>query len=158
MGVWLDIPMIDIKHGDGTIMEKIPAMFKMFDKYGIDIRKEPILVYPTLHYQNGGLEIDDKCEVRGIKNLYAAGEVAGGIHGKNRLMGNSLLDIIVFGRAVGKNAAKKAKNMDFAKNLSLKHIEDYDEELKKAGIKTDKVSPMLFPDYRKKANYLIEEL
>lgn len=65
LGVWLDTPMIELKNGEGTIEKRIPAMMRMFAKYGIDIRKEPILVYPTLHYQNGGLDItadgmDDK--------------------------------------------------------------------------------------------------
>lgn len=54
-GVWLDAPMIDIIHGEGTIEKRIPAMLRMFLKYGIDIRKQPMLIYPTLHYQNGGV-------------------------------------------------------------------------------------------------------
>ena len=57
--VWLDTPMIEKINGEGTIVQKIPAMFKMFNKYGIDMRKEPVLIYPTLHYQNGGIEIND---------------------------------------------------------------------------------------------------
>ncbi|MBR3844224.1 MAG: FAD-dependent oxidoreductase, partial [Clostridia bacterium] len=91
-GVWLDTPMIELKNGEGTIEKRIPAMMRMFGKYGIDIRKEPILIYPTLHYQNGGLDITDDC-MTAIENLYVAGEAVGGIHGRNRLMGNSLLDI-----------------------------------------------------------------
>ena len=55
--VWLDTPMIELKGGKGTIEKRIPAMMRMFGKHGIDIRTEPILVYPTLHYQNGGLHI-----------------------------------------------------------------------------------------------------
>ena len=54
--VWLDTPMIELKNGSGTIEKRIPAMMRMFAKHGIDIRKEPILVYPTLHYQNGGVK------------------------------------------------------------------------------------------------------
>lgn len=53
-GVWLDTPMIELRNGAGTIERRIPAMLRMFGKYGMDIRKTPILVYPTLHYQNGG--------------------------------------------------------------------------------------------------------
>lgn len=105
VGVWLDTPMIDLINGDGTICEKLPSLYKMFLSNGIDITKTPILVYPTLHYQNGGLLINSCCETT-VKKLFAAGEVTGGIHGKNRLMGNSLSDIIVFGRIAGKNAAK----------------------------------------------------
>ncbi len=100
MGVWLDTPMIELKNGEGTIEKRIPAMMRMFGKYGIDIRKEPILVYPTLHYQNGGLDIAAD-GMTAVENLYVAGEAVGGIHGRNRLMGNSLLDIIVFGRRQG---------------------------------------------------------
>ena len=92
--------MIEMRGGAGTIEKRIPAMLRMFGKYGIDIRKEPILVYPTLHYQNGGIDISAN-GMSGIENLFVAGEAVGGIHGKNRLMGNSLLDIIVFGRYAG---------------------------------------------------------
>ena len=143
--------MIEKIHGEGTIEKRIPAMMRMFGKYGIDIRKEPILVYPTLHYQNGGLDIDVNGMTTNVENLFVAGEAVGGIHGKNRLMGNSLLDIIVFGRSAGKNAAAKAKNVTVGK-LTLKHVEQFEKEIKKAGIKTDVVSPKLLPNYTKQKN------
>ena len=145
IGVWLDTPMIELIHGEGTIEQRIPAMLRMFGKYDIDIRKDPILVYPTLHYQNGGLQINDKCETN-IENLYVAGEAAGGIHGKNRLMGNSLLDIIVFGRAAGKNAASVCKEITVGK-LTLEHAAKFAEEMESAGIMTDIESPKLLPVY-----------
>ena len=148
-GVWLDTPMIEKIGGEGTIMKRIPAMWRMFDKYGIDIRREPILVYPTLHYQNGGLDINDDCMTTNVKNLFVAGEAVGGIHGKNRLMGNSLLDIIVFGRSAGKNAAAKAKETTVGK-LSLAHVASFEAEIEAAGITTDVVSPKLLPDYTRK--------
>ena len=116
IGVWLDTPMIEIKGGEGTIEKRIPAMMRMFGKYGIDIRKEPILVYPTLHYQNGGLNISAD-GMTNIENLYVAGEAVGGIHGRNRLMGNSLLDIIVFGRNAGKIASAKSKEVELGELL-----------------------------------------
>jgi len=150
-GVWLDTPMIEKIGGEGTIMKRIPAMWRMFDKYGIDIRKEPILIYPTLHYQNGGLDITPDCMTTNIKNLFVAGEAVGGIHGKNRLMGNSLLDIIVFGRSAGKSAAKAAKDTTVGE-LTLKHIEKFENEIKEAGIETSAVSPKLLPNYTKQAN------
>lgn len=150
VGVWLDTPMIELKNGEGTIEKRIPAMMRMFAKYGIDIRKEPILVYPTLHYQNGGLDISAN-GMTGVENLYVAGEAVGGIHGRNRLMGNSLLDIIVFGRNAGKNASEKAKDVEL-KNLTLSHVESFEQEIENAGIKTDKVSPQLLPDYARKVN------
>ena len=150
VGVWLDTPMIELKNGEGTIEKRIPAMMRMFAKYGIDIRKEPILVYPTLHYQNGGLDISAN-GMTGVENLYVAGEAVGGIHGRNRLMGNSLLDIIVFGRNAGKNASEKAKDVEL-KNLTLSHVESFEQEIENAGIETDKVSPQLLPDYVRKVN------
>ena len=147
-GVWLDTPMIELKNGEGTIMKRIPAMHRMFAKYGIDIRKEPILVYPTLHYQNGGLDIGTDCQTGNVENLYVAGEAVGGIHGKNRLMGNSLLDIIVFGRDAGTAAAEKSKTVSIGK-LTLDHVKKFEQSITDAGIKTDIVSPKLLPDYRK---------
>ena len=148
-GVWLDTPMIEKIGGEGTIMKRIPAMWRMFEKYGIDIRYEPILVYPTLHYQNGGLDINANGMTTNINNLFVAGEAVGGIHGKNRLMGNSLLDIIVFGRNAGINAAATAKTVNVGK-LTLDHVEKFEKEIEKAGIKTETVSPKLLPDYTKK--------
>ncbi len=147
--VWLDTPMIEMKNGEGTIEKRIPAMMRMFGKYGIDIRKEPILVYPTLHYQNGGLKITDDGQTD-VENLFVAGEAVGGIHGRNRLMGNSLLDIIVFGRNAGRNAAAKAKDVTVGA-LTLSHVDAFQKELAAAGIETNAVSPKLLPDYARKA-------
>ena len=147
--VWLDTPMIEAIGGEGTIEKRIPAMMRMFEKYGIDIRKEPILVYPTLHYQNGGLDIDVNGKTTNIDNLFVAGEAVGGIHGKNRLMGNSLLDIIVFGRNAGINAAKAAKETTVGA-LTLSHIAKFEKEITDAGIETGAVSPKLLPDYTRK--------
>lgn len=146
--VWLDTPMIEEIGGEGTIEKRIPAMMRMFLSFGIDIRKEPILVYPTLHYQNGGLDIGVNGETTNVHNLFVAGEAVGGIHGRNRLMGNSLLDIIVFGRNAGINAAARAKETTLGE-LTLSHINKFDSEREAAGIKTDAVSPKLLPDYRR---------
>lgn len=110
VGVWLDSPMIDLLRGKGTIAKELPAMVRQFARFGIDITREPILVYPTLHYQNRGVKIkpDGSTPVPG---LFACGEVAGGIHGRNRLIGNSTLDLFVFGRRAGKAAALWAKEV-----------------------------------------------
>ncbi len=152
-GIWLDSPMIEIIHGKGTIERRLGAMFRMFKRFDIDMRYEPILVFPTLHYQNGGIEINENAQVLGIngiiKGLFAAGEVEGGVHGKNRLMGNSLLDTQVFGRIAGINAAKYSRKAKVGK-LSLEHVKKYVEELKKAGIKEERKAPILLPDYREK--------
>ncbi|MCJ7579730.1 MAG: FAD-binding protein, partial [Candidatus Aminicenantes bacterium] len=81
-----------------------------------------------------------------IPGLYAAGEASGGVHGRNRLMGNSVLDYNVFGIRAGKFAAEYTKNVKLGK-LSLEHINSYDAELKKAKIITDKIAPVLLPSY-----------
>ena len=143
--VWLDTPMIEAIGGEGTIERRIPAMMRMFASYGIDIRKEPILVYPTLHYQNGGLDISVDGMSTKVENLFVAGEA---VDGRNRLMDNSLLDVIVFGRNAGQHASAKAKDVTVGK-LTLDHIAKFDKEREEAGIVTDAVSPKLLPDYRR---------
>ena len=85
----------------------LPYMLRRYRAGGIDPLSEPILTYPVLHYQNGGLVIDEHGGTT-IEGVYAAGEIAGGTHGRNRMMGNSLLECTVFGRRAGKAAAEKA--------------------------------------------------
>ncbi len=145
-GVWLDTPMIEIIHGEGTIATKLAGELRKFNRFGIDMTKHPILVYPTLHYQNGGVEINERTETR-VPGLFAAGEVTGGVHGKNRLMGNSLLDYNVFGRRAGIYAAKYIKKAKIGK-LTLAHLKKYNKMLEQAGIKTEKTAPILLPEYR----------
>ena len=144
-GVWLDSPLIEIIQGAGYLLKNFPAMVRQFIRYGIDITKEPMLVYPSLHYQNGGVEINDKCETN-IPGLYVAGEASGGVHGRNRLMGNSVLDYNVFGRRAGKFASQYARSVNLG-NLSLGHIAAYENEMKKAKIKTSRMAPVLLPSY-----------
>ena len=148
-GIWLDTPLIEELHGKGTIEKRIPGMLRMYLKYGIDMREVPILIYPTLHYQNGGLEINADCATPAINNLLVAGEAVGGIHGRNRLMGNSLLDIIVFGRDAGKCAAERCKEVELGA-LNLDHVKAYGKELDDAGIQKDTVSPLLLPPYARR--------
>ena len=85
----------------------LPYMLRRYRSAGIDPLREPILTYPVLHYQNGGLVIDEHAETT-LEGLFACGEIAGGTHGRNRMMGNSLLECTVFGRRAGKAAAEKA--------------------------------------------------
>lgn len=145
VGIWLDSPIIEILQGEGYINKQFPAMHRQFIRYGIDITKEPMLVYPSLHYQNGGIEINAKCETN-IPGLYIAGEASGGVHGRNRLMGNSVLDYNVFGRRAGKYAAEYIKSVKLGR-LTLEHVQNYENELKKAKIKTDRIAPVLLPSY-----------
>jgi succinate dehydrogenase/fumarate reductase flavoprotein subunit len=144
-GVWLDSPLIEIIQGVGYLAKNFPAMVRQFIRYEIDITKEPMLVYPSLHYQNGGIEINAKCETN-IPGLYVAGEASGGVHGRNRLMGNSVLDYNVFGRRAGKYAAEYGKHVALGK-LTLEHITVYENALRKARIKTDRIAPVLLPSY-----------
>jgi L-aspartate oxidase len=85
----------------------LPYMLRRYRAGGIDPLTEKILTYPVLHYQNGGLVIDADAETT-LEGVYACGEIAGGTHGRNRMMGNSLLECVVFGRRAGKAAATKA--------------------------------------------------
>lgn len=145
LGVWLDSPLIDMLLGEGYINKQFPAMHRQFIRYGIDITKEPMLIYPSLHYQNGGVEINDKGETN-IPGLYVAGEVSGGVHGRNRLMGNSVLDYNVYGRLTGRYAAEYSKSVKLG-DLTLDHITVYEKELEKEGIDTDLITPILLPSY-----------
>jgi succinate dehydrogenase/fumarate reductase flavoprotein subunit len=146
MGVWLDSPMIDMIRGEGTIAKELPAMVRQFRRHNIDITREPMLVYPTLHYQNGGIKID----VNGATNvpgLFAAGECAGGVHGRNRLIGNSTLDLFVFGRRAGRAAAQYAREVKRG-SPTLEHIRRWQRELQQAGLARQRpLSPRILPDY-----------
>ena len=146
VGVWLDTPLIDVVKGPGRTQRLAPAMVRQFKRFGIDILRDPVLVYPSQHYQNGGVLIDVDGRTN-VPNLYVAGEAAGGIHGRNRLMGNSLLDILVFGRRAGIDAAKKTRTPVGGKP-TLRHVVRFHRELAKAGCKADRHSPVLLPDYR----------
>jgi succinate dehydrogenase/fumarate reductase flavoprotein subunit len=149
-GVWLDTPMIEVKNGKGYIEKAFPGMRRMFSRYNIDMTKNPVLVFPTLHYQNGGVETDPWGHST-LEGLWVAGEVSGGVHGKNRLMGNSTLDTMVFGRRSGISTAKYIKSGAKYGKLTLKHADRYVKMLKEAGIKPIRRSPMLLPEYRGKS-------
>jgi succinate dehydrogenase / fumarate reductase flavoprotein subunit len=145
-GVWLDTPMIDMIHGEGTFEENLAYIYRLYTRFGIDPTEDPLLVFPTLHYQNGGIEIDDEGRTA-VEGLFAGGEVEGGVHGKNRLMGNSLLDYNVFGKRAGIAAAKRAQETEWG-DLTLEHARRYIEELEEAGVDEERRSPMLIPEYR----------
>jgi aspartate oxidase len=102
--VYLDTTRIS--EADANV--SLPYMLRRYRAGGIDPLEERIFTYPVLHYQNGGLVIDENSETT-LEGLYACGEIAGGTHGRNRMMGNSLLECCVFGRRAGKAAAEKAR-------------------------------------------------
>jgi succinate dehydrogenase / fumarate reductase flavoprotein subunit len=106
-GVWLDVTHLT----KAKILDRLPTMFEQFKNIaGIDISKEKMEVGPTAHYSMGGVVVDIKCRTK-IRGLFAVGEVISQIHGANRLGGNSLLDTIVFGKIVGSEAARLAKEV-----------------------------------------------
>jgi succinate dehydrogenase / fumarate reductase flavoprotein subunit len=112
-GVFLDIAWIKkyIPRSEEHIKRKLPSMYHQFKELaGLDITKEPMEVGPTTHYAMGGIRVDADSQMSTVPGLFAAGECAAGLHGANRLGGNSLSDLIVFGKRAGEYAAKYAKD------------------------------------------------
>ncbi|HJU35500.1 MAG TPA: FAD-binding protein [Nitrososphaera sp.] len=102
-GVWLDVTNLP----KAKILERLPTMYDQFKRIvGVDISKEKMEVAPTAHYSMGGVKVDSKCQTN-VKGLFAIGEVAGQVHGANRLGGNSLLGTLVFGKIAGREAANR---------------------------------------------------
>jgi len=93
---------------EADALVSLPYMLRRYRAAGVDPLREPILTYPVLHYQNGGLVIDEHGETT-LEGVFACGEIAGGTHGRNRMMGNSLLECTVFGRRAGAAATEKAR-------------------------------------------------
>ena len=124
-GVFLDIAT---RRSAEDIKKKLPAMYHQFKELGdVDITKEPMEVGPTAHYTMGGIRVDPDTQETRVKGLFAAGECAGGMHGSNRLGGNSLSDLLVFGRIAGHHAAKFAKATG-SKSIDHAQIEEYARE------------------------------
>ena len=117
-GVYLDIAWIKEKMPDSEahIKRKLPSMYHQFKQLaGIDITKEPMEVGPTTHYVMGGIDVDADSQMSSVLGLFAAGECASGLHGANRLGGNSLSDLLVFGKRAGEYAAAFARENDAAR-------------------------------------------
>ncbi|MDD5329238.1 MAG: FAD-binding protein [Sulfuricella sp.] len=144
VGVWLDTPRLE-RSQPGLLERQFPKLLARTRVAGIDPRSEPILVYPTLHYQNGGavIDVDGATTVPG---LYAAGEVAGGIHGRNRIMGNALLEIIGFGRRAGIAAALSGHDRG-PKKITLEHVNRARRALALAGLPLARRAPQVLPPY-----------
>ncbi len=145
-GVWLDTPGLEARQ-PGILQQRFPKLMHLGEKAEINPTKTPLLIYPTLHYQNGGVVINEDCETS-IPGLFCTGEVTGGIHGRNRLMGNALLEIISFGRKAGTAAAKRRKGKR-SSQLSIEHLNKLRRELTNAEISLDLQGPILFPEYAK---------
>jgi succinate dehydrogenase / fumarate reductase flavoprotein subunit len=145
-GVWIDVPLLELIHGEGYVSNHFGAEYRTLKRFDIDISKEPVLVYPTIHFQNGGIDINNRTETN-VPGLFAAGEVTGGVHGKNRLGGNALTEYMVFGRRAGVNAAEHVKKA-WSGRLTLDHVKKYQKALE--GMMLQQRAPILLPDYRGK--------
>jgi succinate dehydrogenase / fumarate reductase flavoprotein subunit len=115
-GVFLDI---STRRSAEDIKRRLPSMYHQFKELGdVDITKEPMEVAPTCHYVMGGIEVDADTQAATVAGLYAAGEVSGGMHGSNRLGGNSLSDLLVFGKRAGESAASYAAGLSTRPRVS----------------------------------------
>ncbi|MDP2808820.1 MAG: FAD-dependent oxidoreductase [Rhodocyclaceae bacterium] len=142
-GVWLDTPRLE-RSQPGLLEQQFPKLLARTKVSGIDPRIEPLLVHPTLHYQNGGVVVDVDGATT-VPGLYAVGEVAGGVHGRNRIMGNALLEIISFGRRAG--AAAIAVRDRGPKKVTLEHVNRMRRALTLAGMPLDQRAPQVLPPY-----------
>jgi succinate dehydrogenase / fumarate reductase flavoprotein subunit len=122
---------LDISHKPGDyIKKKLPSMYHQFKELGdVDITKGPMEVGPTTHYTMGGVKVDPETQMSRVPGLYAAGEVSGGMHGANRLGGNSLSDLLVFGRRAGLHAAEFAKAMGSVPQANPDQVKQFADEL-----------------------------
>ncbi len=119
-GVYLDITHL----GYNNILKKLPTMYEQFKNLAdIDITKAPMEVFPTIHYTMGGVKVDPETCATNVPGLFAAGEVAGGLHGANRLGGNSLSDLLVFGRRAGEGAAAYAEGSNHSTEIEASEVD-----------------------------------
>ncbi|WP_248805434.1 FAD-binding protein [Pseudomonas sp. MWU13-2100] len=144
LGVLLDTPGLERRH-PGILKERLVSLGHVASQCGIDPAVEPLIVRPTLHYQNGGVAINENGETS-VRGLYCVGEISGGIHGRNRMMGNALAEIITFGRRAGEHAAHTADPTP-APKVGLSHVYDWQRQLIAAGLPLDVYGPELFPGY-----------
>jgi succinate dehydrogenase / fumarate reductase, flavoprotein subunit len=127
-GVYLDITPI----GYDNIMKKLPTMYEQFHKLAdIDISEEPMEVFPTVHYTMGGIRVEPETCATNVSGLFAAGECAAGLHGANRLGGNSLSDLLVFGRRAGEGAAEYVKSNGYSTEIEASDVEAEKERILK---------------------------
>lgn len=120
-GVFLDIAS---KRNPEAIKRKLPSMYHQFKELAnVDITADPMEVGPTCHYTMGGVRVDSDSQETSVPGLFAAGEVAGGMHGANRLGGNSLSDLIVFGKRAGEYAAQHARDREAMSDVDAEEVE-----------------------------------
>jgi len=126
-GAFLDIAS---RRKPEEIRKKLPSMYQQFlELADVDITREPMEVFPTTHYMMGGVKVDPETQSATVPGLFAAGEVAGGLHGANRLGGNSLSDLLVFGRRAGLGAANYARGLGSEPQVDAARVEAITAEL-----------------------------
>lgn len=143
-GLFLDTPSLE-REQPGILSQRLLTLSHLARRAGFDPAREPFLVRPTLHYQNGGVAIDSAGRTA-LPGLLAAGEVTGGLHGRNRMMGNALLELVAFGRRAGAAAAAGAR-AERPRNLGLNHLAGWRRGLLAAGLDLGRKAPLLFPPY-----------
>jgi succinate dehydrogenase/fumarate reductase flavoprotein subunit len=143
-GLFLDTPSLE-REQPGILAQRLQTLSHLAHRAGFDPAREPFMVRPTLHYQNGGIAIDTEGR-SALPGLLAAGEVTGGLHGRNRMMGNALLELVVFGRRAGASAAADARQ-ERPRNLGLNHLAGWRRGLLAAGLGLEAKGPLLFPPY-----------
>jgi len=144
VGVLLDTPTLEAAN-PGILVKRLVTLSHLAHRAGFDPATEPFLIRPTLHYQNGGIAIDTAGR-SGVAGLWCAGEVTGGIHGRNRLMGNALLELVAFGRRAGASAVAEARS-DTERGFGVGHLANWRRALIGAGLPLTVKAPLLFPAY-----------
>lgn len=149
-GVYLDITHM----GKEFIEHKLPRMIAQFKEFAeIDIKKEKMEVAPTAHYMMGGIKVDTENSMSSVNGLFAAGECVSGVHGANRLGGNSLADILVFGKRAGEFAALYAENIEFKESSKKDVVREFERITIPFKNKTD-IKPQAL---KKKIQYIMWE-
>jgi succinate dehydrogenase / fumarate reductase flavoprotein subunit/L-aspartate oxidase len=143
-GVFLDTPSLE-RAKPGILAKSLVTLMHLAHRASLDAAAEPFLIRPTLHYQNGGVAIDPAGRTA-VPGLLCAGEVTGGLHGRNRMMGNALLELVTFGRRAGRSAAADAWG-ERPRNVGLTHLADWRRALITQGLSLHRKSPMIFPPY-----------
>lgn len=143
-GVLLDTPSLEHER-PGILQTHLITLVRLARRAGIDPAAEPLLIVPTLHYQNGGVAVDASGQST-VPGLLCAGEVAGGIHGRNRLMGNALLETVVYGRRAGEAAVATLRKAS-ARAIGVTHLGDWQRGLIHAGLPLTRRAPVVFPAY-----------
>jgi len=148
-GVFLDISYQDPER----VKKKLPSMYHQFkDLADVDITKQPMEVGPTMHYMMGGVRVDAETQASRVPGLFAAGEVGGGMHGANRLGGNSLSDLVVFGRRAGLGAAQYAKSLPSMPKVPMDQIQAATEEMEEPFKPDSDINPY---DLQKELNHVM---